>query len=250
MVGLGYIVILVDHPLDCSFIEYPDGRVSEVNPINDDSYDAYIPFVDARVQDIQSVLQVLSNRTFLSQIPGLIRGNGARHQDSKHHFPTSKVGVLGHSLGGATAASTILASPHKFTAGLNLDGSIIGNVTTLGLSAPFMLISSSVHNRTNDASWASFWSNLRGYKRDIGIKGSYHQTFSDDVVLGDDLAAAGLFNESYILSEFGTVNGTRMLEIESAYVGAFFDKWLKRDDAGDALLNGPSVLFPEIEFDD
>ncbi len=196
------------------------------------------------------MLQVLSNKTFLSQIPGLARGDGAQHKDSKHHFPTSKVGVLGHSLGGATAASTILASPRQFTAGLNLDGAIIGNVTTLGLSAPFMLISSSVHNRTNDATWASFWSNLRGYKREIGVKGTYHQAFSDYVVLADDLLAAGLFNETFIFEEFGTVNGTRMMEIESAYVGAFFDKWLKGDNAGDTLLNGPSVLFSEIELDD
>jgi hypothetical protein len=40
----------------------------------------------------------------------------------------------------------------------------------------------------------------------------------------------------------GTTAGTRLMEIESAYIGAFFDEWLKGEKG--ELLNGPSAEFP------
>jgi hypothetical protein len=38
------------------------------------------------------------------------------------------------------------------------------------------------------------------------------------------------------------------LELESAYIGGFFDKWFKGGTA--TLLNGPSPEYPEVTFQD
>ncbi|KAL5324815.1 hypothetical protein ACEPPN_005933 [Leptodophora sp. 'Broadleaf-Isolate-01'] len=239
LASLGYIVVAVDHPLDAPFIEYPDGRFVNITVPTYEDFDAYIPVVDARVQDVRTVLDNLSNTTFISQIPGLkSRGKVQRLQ-------TSKVGILGHSLGGATAASAMLAD-NRFAAGVNLDGSIVGNVTTVGLSKPFLIMENEFHNRTNDATWAEFWTHLRGFKREIGVLQSKHGSYSDYLVLLDELIAAGIPVPPEIKDGFGSIDGKRMLNIESAYVGAFFGKWLKGKNG--KLLDGPSKLFPEVTF--
>lgn len=239
LASLGYIVVLVDHPFDAPFIEYPDGRfITQTPPIYEDP-DAYIPIVDARVQDVRTVLDSLSNSTFTAQIPGLkSRGRIQRLQ-------TSKVGILGHSLGGATAASTMLVDK-RFVAGANLDGAMVGNVTTLGLSKPFMLMSAEGHNRTTDATWAEFWTHLRGFKREISVAGTRHGSYSDYLVLLDELVNAGVPVPDEIKGAFGTIKGKRILDIESAYVDAFFGKWLKGGKG--RLLDGPSGKFPEVTF--
>ncbi|KAG4431664.1 hypothetical protein IFR05_012847 [Cadophora sp. M221] len=237
--SLGYIVVVVDHPLDAEFIEYLDGRFVNITDTNYEDFDAYIPFLDARVQDVRTVLDSLSNTTFISQIPGLkSRGKVQRLQ-------TSKVGILGHSLGGATAAAAMLADK-RFVAGVNLDGSIVGNVTSLGLSKPFLIIENEFHNRTTDPTWAEFWTHLKGFKREIRVLKSQHGSYSDYLVLLDELIAAGIPVPPEIKEGFGLIDGKRMLNIESAYVGAFFGKWFKGKNG--KLLDGPSKLFPEVTF--
>ena len=253
--SLGYVVVSVDHPNDTSFIEYPDGRVATHTnpPPTPSSFVDLIPDVDARVSDLRYVLDSFSNETFISQVPGVgghgksnWNWNGGR-KGRGSCFNIDKVGAFGHSLGGATAASTILADK-RFVAGIDLDGAIIGNATTLGLSAPFLLMSSAVHNRTNDPTWATFWDNLRGYKRELAIAGTLHLSYSDYLPLADVAVAAGLLTKNATEALVGTIDGSRMLTIESAYIGSFFDMWLKGGKG--ELLNGPSKFFPEVSFDD
>ncbi|CZT13090.1 uncharacterized protein RAG0_16677 [Rhynchosporium agropyri] len=241
LASLGYIVVVVDHPLDASFIEYPDGRFIQVDAPNHEHVDAYIPYVDARVQDVRTVLDSLSNATFISQIPGL------KSRGKVQKLQTSKVGILGHSLGGATAASAMLADK-RFVAGVNMDGSIIGNVITIGLSKPFLIMETETHNRTFDQTWGEFWPHLRGFKREIAVSKTQHGSYSDYLVLIGGLIAAGVPVPPELKAEFGAISGTRMLEIQTAYVGEFFGKFLmgKRGK----LLDGPSKLFPRVTFFD
>lgn len=189
--------------------------------------------VDIRVLDVQFVLDLLStNASVARQIPGV-------------HGPLnmSSVGIFGHSLGGATAAAAMLVDP-RFTYGANLDGSMIGPVVTSGLDSPFLLISSAIHNRTVDPTWQTFWDNLRGWRLELSVKGSVHVTFTDEAALYDDLK--GLPGIPDLGNLFGTIPGARMLEIESAYLGAFFDQFLKGKEQ--VLLGGPSEAFPEVVF--
>ncbi len=235
----GYIVALVDHPLDVAFIEYPDGRFIVGDPIGYNTTDEYIPTVNARVQDVTTVLDSLSNKTFISQIPGVTSRGGL------HRFQTSSVGILGHSLGGASAAAAILADK-RFVAGVNLDGAIIGNVTMLGISKPFLIMSAEGHDRTNDPTWAEFWTHLTGYKREIQVSGTRHGSYSDLLILADELIALGVPIPDDVTQILGTIAGIRMLEIESAYIDAFFRKWLNGGTG--RLLDRPNKLFPEVTF--
>jgi hypothetical protein len=79
------------------------------------------------------------------------------------------------------------------------------------------------------------------------VANTIHTSFSDYLVLADDLIALGVLPES-ITEMVGTISGTRLLEIESAYIGSFFEKWLKGGKG--SLLNGPSPAYPEVTFQD
>jgi hypothetical protein len=186
------------------------------------------------------VLDSFSHPSFLSQIPGL----DARDKKDEECFDTSRVGILGHSLGGA-AAGAIMLSDRRFVCGSNFDGAMIGNITSVGLSLPFLIMARQGHNLTDDPSWGEFWPNLRGWKRLLEANWMLHPSYSDLLVLEDDLIE---FLPPSVLTEVvGTIQGTRMLGIESAYLGSFFGRWLKGESG--ELLDEPSKLFPEVTFD-
>lgn len=246
--SLGYIVVSIDHPNDTAFIEYPDGRVATNVPLVPISgLDQLIPDVNDRVSDLKFVLDSLSNQTFISQVPGVRESWRRDGKEGGSCFNVHRVGAFGHSLGGATAAQTMLED-RRFVAGIDLDGSIVGSVSTIGLSKPFLLMSSTEHNITLDPTWQSFWENLRGYRRDLAVAGTLHISYSDYLPLADAAVALGIFTEAAVEARVGTINGNRMLQIESAYIGSFFGKWFKSGSG--VLLDGPSKLFPEVSFDD
>jgi hypothetical protein len=141
-----------------------------------------------------------------------------------------------------------MLADERFVAGVNLDGSIIGNVTTIGLGKPYLVMENESHNRTNDPTWAALWTHLRAYKREVRVARSQHGSYSDYLVLLDGLIAAGVPVPPELKEGFGLIDGKRMLEIENAYVGAFFGKWLKGKSG--KLLDGPSKWFPEVTFFD
>jgi hypothetical protein len=228
----GYFVITIDHPSDSPFIEYPDGRGVAFNPPQFGKIEDAIPFVERRVSDIRFILDQLSNSSVTQHIPGL----GRRHLDTKH------VGILGHSLGGAAAAATMLEDT-RFIVGADLDGAIVGAVESKGLDKPFLLMLAKNHTRESDQTLADFWSNLRGYKRQLSINGTEHNSYSDILVLVNILAELGLPLPNI---NTGTIGGTRMLQIQTAYLTSFFDRFLK--DGKGRLLEGPNLKYPEVQF--
>jgi len=65
----------------------------------------------------------------------------------------SNTGIIGHSLGGATAATAMLARS-RFIAGINLDGSFWGDVIQKGLDKPFLMLA---HEGKIDPTWEAIW---------------------------------------------------------------------------------------------
>lgn len=100
----GYIVIGVDHPYDTSFIDYPDGRTAIrtediLNGTETEVEHEAAKLTEIRAADVSFVLDILStNSTIARKIPGL-----------HGKLDVSNVGIFGHSLGGAAAATAMLA---------------------------------------------------------------------------------------------------------------------------------------------
>ncbi|KAI0509409.1 platelet-activating factor acetylhydrolase [Xylaria bambusicola] len=245
----GWNVVTVDHPYDSLIVEYPDGRVvfpadsPTANGTVDDAL--LLQFLDARVKDMQFVLNSLSNSSVTSQIPGLgYQSSSSRsnnHSVRKSKLRTDKVGVFGHSFGGA-AALQLLKDDKRFHVGADLDGGVYGTVVKEGTDSPFLFIRAPGHTHITDPSWADAWPNLRGFKREYSVNGTVHGSFTDLPIFRDLVGPEGLGDYA---DQTGTIGGSRLLKIETALLGALFDRFLKGH--GGELLDGKGLsCYPEV----
>jgi predicted dienelactone hydrolase len=240
LVSRGYIVVTIDHTHDASAVEFPDGRVeSRAIP---DTPEANEQAVAVRVADTRFVLNTLTAlnaganpdaeyRRLPSGLPGALR--------------LSSVAMFGHSLGGATAAEA-MHEDQRITAGVNLDGTFYGPVVNTGLDRPFLLVTRQDHGRDNDVSWATFWANQRGWRLNLRLTGSAHNSFTDFQALIPQ--AAGVLNlpPDAVQQIIGTVDPDRSIKNQRAYLTAFFNMHLRDRDGH--LLDHPSPRFPEMQF--
>ena len=158
----------------------------------------------------------------------------------------TRVGVFGHSLGGAQAAQ-FCSEDSRCKAGIDIDGAPLGSVIETGLHRPFMFLLSD-HGRESDpesqkikADIKSIYDRLpRDGRSRVEISGAFHFTFSDD----------GAFLKSRLvrgaLRAFGKlgIDGPRQVAVTAYCVRSFFDAHLKTATRSPFKL--PSALYPEI----
>lgn len=230
----GWIIFAPDHPYDALITEFPNGDIIRMPDTVLDDFPSKLPsLVEVRVADVEFIAGALKNSTIMSQIPGLGSSGGILHNNH--------TGIFGHSLGGNTAAQAV-ANSSIFPCGANFDGGIFGPVATTGLDKPFLEIGASNHNQTSDATFSEFWSHLRGFRREFTVNGTVHPSFMDIPILRDilgDAIPAPLRNQS------GTIGGTKLLEIETSLIDAFFTFCLKGGSA-DGLDHAATNLNPDV----
>ena len=233
----GYIVITIDHPYDADVVEFPNGTIAKgalsyLNSTNTTQEQLEKP-VEIRVQDVSFLLdQLNSAHTARPIIPGV-----------KQDFNASKVAMYGHSLGGATAAWAIL-NDSRIVGGVNIDGTIRGPVVQQGLDRPFMFLSHP--DLEKDPSWIEIWPKLRGWKQNFQVEGSQHIGFMDYPLLLKYMGLGPFAANSSVAQLLGTIDGNRILEIQTTYLIAFFDYLMKGEQS--AILQGPSSLYPEVKL--
>jgi predicted dienelactone hydrolase len=236
----GYIVVTIDHTHEAAEVEFPDGRV-EVNATGPGNDDVYAASVDVRVADIQFVLD---------QLEVIARGGNPDAEQRalpaglRHVFDLRKVGMFGHSLGGAATSSAMFADS-RIKAGLSLDGGVYGPVIDAGLDRPFMRLSSPRGHRSIQPRVASFWSHLRGWRRDLHVPAAGHLTFGDFHLYYSPLLPLLNPSEEDIESDLGSIEVERVVAIQRAYPRAFFDLHLRHRGH---LLDAPSPAYPEVLF--
>ena len=205
LASTGYHVISIDHPYDADLVEFPDGTTIQGIDISDDEIDSALA---TRVDDIAFVQRHYS-------------------QGCK-----PKPALLGHSLGGAAAASSLLAHPDLFAGAVNLDGSMFGPIltTNASLNQPFMLMGHENKTQGTDPSWKSVWPRLGGWKREFEVRGAQHYGFSDLPLIVEVL---GLRNELPGVGQLlGNIEGKRMVGLTVLYVSAFLDMVMKGKKGG------------------
>ena len=211
----GYAVVTIDHPHDAQFVEFPSGRIATQAVGPGDLPKA----LDVRVADIRFVLD---------QLPRIGRGL---------HLDLSRVGMAGHSLGGAATAET-MAVDRRVRAGVNLDGSFSGPAR---LDRPFLMLGAVPAGEPDD-SWARMWAGLRGPRYWLEIEKAGHLSFTDLQVLLPQAGTPGEVSAPVISS----IDGERSVAVQRAHLRAFFDRHLRHRDG--RLLDGPSARYPEIRF--
>ncbi|MFJ3308952.1 alpha/beta hydrolase family protein [Streptomyces sp. NPDC086549] len=220
----GYVVALVDHTYENSGTTFPDGQTLTCTVCDDP--DAYPPqtIEDSRAKDLSFVIDALTSH---------------RHPawPFAHMIDTKRIGVAGHSLGGASAVPT-MAHDKRVLAGVNLDGTMFVPVPDNGLGGrPFMMIGHPT-GAGEDPTWTDAWGRLKGWKRWLTFEGSNHASFTDVPVLADKLG---------IPEPPGTtLSAQRSVQLTRTYVAAFFDLHLR--GVPEPILNGPTSAYPEVSF--
>lgn len=249
----GYLVVALDHPYSSDLVGFPDGRVTGRRKENifldfgtperlEASRQGVTVDLAVRVADVEFVIECLEEWQCPyseNQIAG--------------HIDTTRIGVFGHSFGGAVAAEVCTRSP-KVRGGINMDGWLFGKAQTAGVSKPFLFMVDCTPKPTgtglsqaNSASGRRAEWTLRGYEQiehSLRTHGGYylqtpgleHMNYSDYPLFSQVRAKTGA----------GAVDARRAHRMVNQITLAFFNRCL-RNDPEEVLLSA-AAEFPEVNF--
>ncbi|HTT60378.1 MAG TPA: hypothetical protein VMG35_01005 [Bryobacteraceae bacterium] len=244
----GYVVVGLDAPYRTNVVVFPDGRVMRRAPQNNPErcLDLAGPqqavcvnrLLTAWTADMAFVLDRLEQ---LNNSPTSGRFAG--------RLDMTRVGVFGHSFGGAEAAQ-FCHDDSRCGAGIDVDGAPFGSVITEGIHRPFMFILSD-HSREAGPESARIMAGIQSiYDRlpadgrlRVSIRGANHFLFSDDGALLKSHIVLRALRVAGIVG----IDGRRQLAVTAYCLRAFFDAYL-RTAPGSRLEIG-SPLYPEIRVD-
>ncbi|KAL5372677.1 hypothetical protein DPSP01_013294 [Paraphaeosphaeria sporulosa] len=231
----GYAVVTMDHTWEAMVVEWPDGSHTRgiVSPnVKEEDAEKHAQLLDTRVGDARFVLTQLGNLDVIQQLV----------PNAKCPFDTTNAAIIGHSFGGATAVCALIQDT-RFKGAMNMDGSQYGKLAkTERLVVLFGRGEPDARNRSNNATWANLCKHL-GHLKEINLKGSAHNTFSDLPLI---FKLGGIANEGFAKEMAGTLDGERSFGTVMAYVKEFADLVLKGRNG--LLYEGPSELHPEVEL--
>jgi predicted dienelactone hydrolase len=242
----GFVVVGFDAPYRTGLVVFPDGRTigrsEENNPercvplARDEQARCVNRIMSAWTADIAFALDQLA-RMNVSDASGRFTGR----------LDMSRVGVFGHSFGGATAAQ-FCHEDSRCRAAIDIDGAPHGTVIGTGLQQPFLFLLSDHGNSSDpvtrqiEADIQSIYDRVPADRRlRIEIRGANHFTFSDDGALLKSRFVRGVLR---VLGQLG-IDGTRQLAVTAYCVRTFFDAHL--NGASIAPLTMASQLYPELQ---
>jgi len=181
--------------------------------------------------------------------------NRAENSFLRGRADVSRVGVFGHSFGGAVAAQ-VCADDARFKAGIDMDGVLFGDATRARLekngknAQSFLFMNDDTKPPTpeqaasnNYSKWlADGFRDMDAFLRRNGgtkitISGAAHENFSD----------APLFTRLRRLTDAGKIDPRRAMKIINSYSVAFFEKHLAGKPA--PLLEENESVFPEATLE-
>jgi predicted dienelactone hydrolase len=249
----GFIVVGVNHTYNATVTVFADGRVAPAAPEAqpqptdiDEMRAAGEAMTEIHATDLAFVLDQLEAP---DGVPALFKGR----------LDLSRIGILGHSLGGAAAAE-LCRVDRRCDAGVNMDGLVWGEAAETGVPVPFLLLMSedqpcaevarleNVRVETCEglkALFAASWRTVRDTAQPgswVIIEGSRHGSYSD----APFLPAGAEILESLVGG--ATIEPERMWRVTSDLLLAFFNTHLHGTPA--PLLDGPAPEYPEVQFVD
>jgi dienelactone hydrolase len=244
----GYVVAGFDAPYRSWVVVLPDGRVIPRAPENNlDNVDG------PQAEELASALVrawTADSRYVLDQLERLNKSDPSGRFLGR--LDLKRVGMFGHSLGGATAL-LFCHDDSRCKAGIDVDGAPLGRVIAEGVTQPFMFVLSDHRKdsltaqapdsiRNASANMRSIYDRLPKDRRMmIGIRGANHYLFSDNAAMLKSPLAMRVLRMLGIVQ----LDGRRQIAVTAHSVSTFFDVYLKGAPASELKSQ---LLCPEIEF--
>lgn len=250
----GFVVVAFDFPYSAGAVVYPGGRVAKFVDVLGASSRG-VPGPNSKMTS-QQLIDVWSRdvQFVTDQLEKLNRGE--IDSPFKGALDMTKLGIMGHSFGGATASNICRIDP-RFKAGLNMDGFLSDRGESNAVNVPFMYFMAGRFLTTAESlkqagvpqERADYM--MAGVKRIedaakanrndsylLVLKGSRHETFTDMPLYSPYLGLFGMGSD---------IPATRSVPLINVYTVAFFDRYL-RGTKGNPLLSGASPGYPEVEY--
>ncbi|MFC4514255.1 alpha/beta hydrolase family protein [Streptomyces ehimensis] len=219
----GYAVAAVDHTYEAP-VEFPGGRMEDCLLCAKPDAGSIIP---NRAKDISFVLDRLT-----------APGSGLR-------VDRDRIGVAGHSIGGASAVEAA-RTDRRVKAAVNMDGNFFAEPSK-DLNRPVLLLGAQrAGDKENRKDWEQTWRHLTGWKRWLDVGQGGHLTFTDGPWLVERFGLPSTVDPKDAPVAFGTLKADRATALTRAYVSAFFDRHLR--GVPRPLLERPSAAYPEVAF--
>ena len=213
MVSHGYVVVSMNHPFVSGVTVFPDGRAVYIADLPGNYSESSEFLMQSQRSVIDDALFVLDTIEKLNQTDPMLSGI----------FDCSRVGMYGHSFGGAATMSCCYED-ERIQAGFTLDGVVYNNFLNESISTPFLLMCA--EQRFNHSSYDYVWNQFSNDAYQVGIIGSAHYSYTDVGVLLSHLMP---FVPSSSLG-FGTADSMYVIGVTRLFEKAFFDVYLKNED--------------------
>ena len=242
----GYVVVGFDAPYRTFTVVFPDGRVMSRLPENNPEL-CHERSGQDRDHCVKRLLAAWTadTRFVLDRLERLNTSDASGKFTER--LDMTRVGVFGHSFGGAAALQFCHEDP-RCKAGIDVDGAPHGSVIQAGIDRPFMILLSD-HSHESDPEGSQILSNMQSiYDRlpsdgraFLEIRGANHFLFSDDGAL---LKSHIVMRTLRTLGIVG-IDGRRQLAVTAYCLRSFFDAYLKSPGVSQPKISSP--LYPEIQ---
>ncbi|MFB9328479.1 alpha/beta hydrolase family protein [Paenibacillus aurantiacus] len=252
----GYIVAAIDHTYGNMATLFPDGRVAEYR-IDSEQFDASAEYRN------QIGRQWASDILFTIDYMERLNAGKGENRNFAGVIDTKRVGVFGHSFGGAT--SYLASGDDRIKAAIDMDGTLVDFEGREAVDKPFMWLSTSSTYamyekvlRFNDESGGKldgfggtpeqYEAMLKLAKAELAhihqlmerkgemliIEGAEHYNFTDAPRLSPLLPKTGMT---------GSLKAARSAQLIDDVVADFFDRQLKGKQSGSDLFR----TYPELQ---
>jgi len=170
----GFVVVATNHPPDSLISVFPDGHELRFRP--------YWPVeADRRAQGVAmgkfaDEVLVADVRFVLDQLHEM----NSQNHFWRGHLDLSRIGIVGHSMGGTTAALATQEEP-RILAGVNLDGSTYpgmnADVRPVPVHKPFLFLATEEHAAGDSRAREYVGSDSNTYY--VVVTGADHMSFTD-----------------------------------------------------------------------
>lgn len=239
----GYVVVSFDAPYRTVITAFPDGRVALRSASGNIES---LPQTEAEHLANQIMNAWIADVKFaLDKLQQLHEGDPAGRFNGR--LDMQRVGIVGHSLGGATAAQ-FCHDDQRCKAGIDIDGMPFGDVIQDGLHQPFFFIMSD-HSKERGPEAVRVRNNIEsiydklpeGKRWQVTIIGANHFSFSDQMLTRSSIFMALLRKGGVV----GPLEKYRGLAITSDCVHTFFDVYLK--GIPPEQLNNLPARYPQVK---